>query len=89
MYVLTMLVDDDVISVNHSYHPMAKTLRLAAELIRKAPGAEVCIRRAGTFVAWLKNDWRGDLAEVDIYGPGSRVTPVNPRWLERRAALVS
>lgn len=81
MYVVTLVHEDTVISTNHAYHGMHKTLLLAWELLGGIPSAEVTIRRAGRLVAYLKADWHGNLSEVEIYSPvSSLVTNINPDW---------
>ena len=85
-HVVTLIIDDYVVSTLYSYHNMAKTLRMSWFLLKGVPQAEVCIRRGGEFVGWLHTNFRGELEEVDIHGPNqfgrSLVTPINPAWLE-------
>lgn len=92
MYVVTLIRDDVVLSVNHSHHTMGKTMRLAWELLGGIPQAEVCVRKDGDMVAWLHTNFRGELEEVEVYGPkrakrgrfgtlvwGGTVVAMNPR----------
>lgn len=78
MYVVNLLIDGEVISVNHSHHTMAKTLKLAFHLVDGICRAECAIRRAGNVVALLETDSNGELREVEIWTTGM-ITPLNPR----------
>ncbi len=79
MYVVTLVADDPVVSTSYSQHTMRKTLRLASDLLRGVPQAEVCVRRGGKMVAWLHTDFRGQLDDAELYSPvSSLVTPLNP-----------
>ena len=86
------VIDDAVISTHYSDHTMNRTLRLALRLLRGIPQAEVCVRRNGDMAAWLHTNFRGELDEVEVYGPirpkgsvfgvttwSGSVTPMNPR----------
>ena len=82
MYVVTLIVDDQVIATNHSHHPMAKTLRLAWAGLAGIPQAECCIRREGNLEGYLHTNFRGELDEAEVYSrrqaSHTLVTALNP-----------
>lgn len=85
-FLVSLIVDEELVSQQWSYHPLARTLRLSWELLGGIPSAYVVVRRAGSIVAILDTNWKGELAEVNIHGPAvrygsypsSRITPMNP-----------
>ncbi len=88
-YIVTLVIDDVVLETGHAFQTMARTLRLAAEKLKGVPSAEVCIRRQGVLVAYLKSSWKGELEGAEVYasrvsrGDSSyrmivRVIPLNP-----------
>ena len=90
MYVVTLIRDDVILSTNYSRQSIAKTLRLAWELLGGIPQAEVCIRRHGDLVGFLHTNFRGELEQAEYlvrrYFPGDKskysmcmVYELNPR----------
>jgi hypothetical protein len=87
-FVVQAFAGEDKFAHQISHHPLRRTLRLAWELVGGVPSAYVGIRYKGRLIAALETDWRGELAEVDIYAeqrypgvsyPVTLVTPINPR----------
>ena len=80
-YVVTLVIDDEVVSTHYSYQPMSKTLRLAWQLLAGIPQAECCIRRDGKMVGYLHTNFRGELDEAEIWvhqGGTIKTTALNP-----------
>jgi hypothetical protein len=80
-YIVTLVVDGEIVATNHSHHNFAKTLKLAWELLGGIPQAEACVRLEGNMKAWLHTNHTGELEDVEVYSPVScLVVPMNPRW---------
>lgn len=85
-FIVSLVVDDDVIETHHSFHNLRRTLRLAYKLIDRVPSAYVGVRYKGERIAELETNWRGELAEANVYAerridglpyPWLRVTSLN------------
>lgn len=85
MYQVSIFAYEDCVATLTSIHGLCKTIKLAAKEAHHVPCAEVCIRRDDGFLAaCLKNTWRGELEEVEVYSPISPlVTPLNPLWFTK------
>jgi len=74
-----LFIDDVQLGTYAGYRGLAKTLRESARVLDGAANGEMCIWFKGRRAAWMKCNWRGELAEVEIYSPVSPlVTPMNP-----------
>lgn len=74
MFSVEACFDDGRLLDRQTAPTMAAALRLAWSSIGGISSAEACIRRFGpALLGYLKCDWRGELAEAEVYGP-SRLT---------------
>jgi hypothetical protein len=81
MYIVNLMIDENLVSQNRSYLTMHRTLIEAARLIRGIPQAECTIRKDGRMVAWLHTNHRGELDECEVWSTVSGlITPISPTW---------
>jgi hypothetical protein len=85
-FIVTLVIDDIVVTTHDSFHNLRRTLRLAGELAAKIPSAYVEVRYKGKRIADVETNWRGELCEANMYAetqpcqlgyPWLRVTPLN------------
>jgi hypothetical protein len=89
-YRIAVYSDETLVVELYSQHPLAKTLRAAAAMVRGGASLWAGVRRwhaVGGYtngeVAELETNWRGELSEVSVHSPvSSLVTPINPRFFD-------